>query len=322
VNAEDHVPPMAAVAVAVAAVSTSAILIRWSGAPSLVKALYRVVFTTALLLPVAATRYRGAFARLRRRDAAVAAASGVALALHFAAWFESLEHTTVAASVTLVQAQPLFVAAGAWAVLGERVGRRVLAGVLVAVAGMAVMSLGDALAGLAAVALGRATGPVFAGVAGSGALYGNGLAVLGAVAMAGYVLVGRSLRQRVALVPYVVVVYAACAVGLFAMTVGAGHALTGYPASEWVLFLAMAVGPGVFGHTVLNWALGHVESSVVSVSLLGEPVGSTLLALLLLSEVPGAATLAGGAVVLGGIYLAATGREETDAAAEAPAEAA
>jgi drug/metabolite transporter (DMT)-like permease len=319
VTVEDRVPPMAAVAVAVGAVSTSAVLIRWSGAPSLVKALYRVVFTTALLLPVAATRYRGAFRRLRRRDAAVAGAAGLALAVHFAAWFESLDHTSVAASVTLVQAQPLFVAAGAWAVLGERVGRRVVAGILVAVGGMVLMSVGGTVAGAVAVALGVAPGPP-PGLPGS--LYGNALAVLGAVAMAGYVLVGRSLRQRVALVPYVVVVYAACAVGLLALTLGAGHPLTGYPDAEWVLFLAMAVGPGVFGHTVLNWALAHVESSVVSVSLLGEPVGSTLLALLLLSEVPGAATLLGGAVVLSGIYLAATGREGPASAAEGPAEAA
>jgi drug/metabolite transporter (DMT)-like permease len=130
------------------------------------------------------------------------------------------------------------------------------------------------------------------------------------------VLAGRSLRQRVRLVPYVTVVYSVCALVLLGVAVvevgGNGTstvaALTDYPLEEWLLFLGMAVGPGIFGHTVINWALKYVESSVVSVTLLGEPVGSTLLALVLLAEVPDAFTVAGGAVVLAGIYVTATGR--------------
>ena len=122
---------------------------------------------------------------------------------------------------------------------------------------------------------------------GADPLYGNALAVLGAVMAAIYVLVGRSLRQRVALVPYVLVVYAACAATLLVVALAQGAPLSGYGAREWLIFLGLAVGPGLFGHTVVNWALEHVESSVVSVSLLGEPVGATVLALVLLSEVPG-----------------------------------
>ena len=295
---EERVPPLAGLAVAVVAVSTSAILVEWSGAPSLVKALYRVVFTTALLLPVALARPsdRAAFAEIRARDVLLAVASGVALAVHFASWFESLRWTSVAASVTLVQAQPLFVVAGAWALLDERVDRRVVAGIGVALAGMAVMSAGDALLGAAQT------------VAGPDPLYGNALAVLGAATAAAYVLLGRSLRQRLPLLPYVVVVYATCAVTLLSATLARGHALVGYGATEWLLFLAMAAGPGVFGHTVINWALAHVESSVVSVSLLGEPVGSTLLAVLLLAEYPSPITLVGGAVVLAGVVATTRAR--------------
>jgi drug/metabolite transporter (DMT)-like permease len=169
-------------------------------------------------------------------------------------------------------------------------------GILVAVCGAVFMSLGGLLSG--------------AVLAGTPPLYGNALAVIGAVMAAGYVIAGRSLRQRVALVPYVTVVYSVCAVALLgiALAEGATVALTAYPYEEWLLFLAMAVGPGIFGHTVINWALKYVESSVVSVTLLGEPVGSTLLALVLLAEVPDAFTVTGGAVVLAGIYVTATGR--------------
>ena len=237
---EERVPPMAALAVAVVAVSTSAILVRWSAAPSVVKAFYRVVFTTALLLPWTFGRYRGEFRTMELRDLGIAGLTGVALALHFASWFESLNHTSVAASVTLVQTQPLFVAVGAWALLSERLTRRMLGGIFVALLGAAAMSPGAAL---------------------------------------------------------------------LAIAVGQNAPLVKYPRREWLLFLGMAVGPGIFGHTVINWALAHVESGVVSVSLLGEPVGSTLLALLLLpGEIPTPTTVAGGAVVLLGIYITADAR--------------
>jgi len=161
-------------------------------------------------------------------------------------------------------------------------------GISIAVAGMATMSLGDLLSGV---------------LVGPRPLYGNALALFAAVMAAGYVLAGRSLRQRIALVPYVVVVYGVCTVSLLGIVLLEGHALTGYPAGEWWIFLGLAIGPGLFGHTVLNWALAHLESSVVSVSLLGEPVGATILALVILSEIPTAATVAGGVVVLAGIAI-------------------
>ncbi|WP_306057144.1 DMT family transporter [Natronococcus wangiae] len=293
-NASDlEVTPLVALAFAVFAASTSAILVRWSAAPSSVAAFYRVLLTTAIVAPVALARYREEFARLSGRDLGFAVVAGVALAVHFAAWFESLNHTSVAASVTLVQTQPIFVALGAALVLGERVNRETVAGIAIAIVGAAAMSLGDA---------GEA--PI------SGATtYGNALALLGAITVAGYVLAGRSIRQRVSLFPYVTVVYAACALTLFVLVGAQGHAYVAYPAREWLLFLGMAVGPGVFGHTVVNWVLKHLESVVVSVTWLGEPVGATLLALLLLAEVPDAITVVGGVVVLAGIYVTTIERE-------------
>jgi drug/metabolite transporter (DMT)-like permease len=286
------VPPELGLVTAVLAVSTGAILVRWSDAPSSVAAFYRVLFTTLPLLPVAGWRYREQFARIDRRDLGFATLSGVALAIHFASWFESLEWTSVAASVTLVQAQPVFVALGAWLLLRERVTRRIAVGIGIAVGGIATMSFGDFLGGV---------------LVGPAPLYGNALALIGAVTAAGYVLAGRSLRQRLALVPYVVVVYGVCTLSLLAFVLAQGHSLSGYPAREWAVFVGLAIGPGLFGHTVVNWALGYLESSVVSVSLLGEPVGATILALVLLGEAPTRFTVVGGAVVLSGIYLTTTG---------------
>ncbi|WP_049928223.1 DMT family transporter [Halopiger goleimassiliensis] len=292
-GADLEVTPVVALAFAVFAASTSAILVRWSQAPSSVAAFYRVLFTTAMVAPVALYAHREEFARLSGRDLAFAVVAGVALAIHFAAWFESLNHTSVAASVTLVQSQPVFVAIGAALVLGERVDGVTVAGIGIAIVGAAAMSLGDA----GEAPLSDAT------------MYGNALAILGAITVAGYVLAGRSIRQRVSLFPYVTVVYTACALTLLAVVGVQGHEYVAYPTREWLLFLGMAVGPGVFGHTVVNWTLKHLESVVVSVAWLGEPVGATILALLLLAEVPDAITVVGGLVVLTGIYVTTIRRE-------------
>lgn len=286
---------MVALWVAVLAVSTSAILVRWSQAPNLIKAFYRVLFMTVLVAPVAVSRDRADLRALAGRDLAIAAVTGGALAVHFVAWFESLSRTSVAASVTLVQSQPIFVAIGAVVLLDEHLDRRIVAGILIAVGGAALMSLGDP----------GDTVPIQ-----GAALLGNALAVLGAVMMAGYVLVGRSLRQRIAVFPYVTVVYTGATVVLLVAVILGNHPLLGYPPREYLLFLGMAVGPGIVGHTVVNWALEHVESSVVSVTLLGEPVGSTLLAIPLLDEVPSPTTVLGGAIVLAGIHLSAEARRD------------
>jgi len=286
--------PRLALAVAVVAISTSAILVRWSTAPPVVAAFYRVLLTTALLAPLLLARHADALGDLSGRHLLAAGLTGVALAAHFATWFESLSWTSVAASVTLVQSQPIFVVTGAWLLLNERVTGRTVLGVVVAIAGIVVMSLGDLLGG-------TAVGPR--------PLYGNALALVGGLMAAGYVLAGRSLRQRLPLLPYVTVVYGVAALALLAVVLAQGLPLTGYESREWLLFLGMAVGPGILGHTLVNWSLAHVESSLVSVTLLGEPLGSALLALLLLTEVPSSWTVAGGAVVLAGITLTARSSE-------------
>ena len=287
------VRPQVALGVAILAISTSAILINWSRAPAVIQAFYRVLFTTLLLAPLAVRRHADSFRSFSPGSYLRLAVPGVFLAVHFALWFESLDWTSVAASVTLVQSQPLFVAAGATLLLDERFSRRMLAGAVVALVGTVILSVGDLLG---------------SSVLGTRPLYGNALALVSAVALAVYVLAGRSFRQRLPVVPYVTVVYAVCAVVLFVVAVVNGLPLTAYPPREWLLFVGIAAGPGILGHTVLNWSLGHLESGVVSVTLLAEPVGSALLAFLLLNEIVGPTTAVGGAVVLAGIYVAASDR--------------
>jgi len=289
----EHVSPMLALAGAVVAMSTASILIRWSAAPSSVVAFYRVLFTLALVVPFVLGERRSEFRTLSRRDLLSATAAGIALGIHFAAWFESLAWTSVAASVTLVQTQPVFVAIGAYLLLDERIDRRIVGGIVLTVCGAAAMTLADPGAAIAVEGDAR---------------FGNTLALVGAVAAGAYVLAGRSIRQRVSVFPYVTVVYASCALTLLAVVGAQDAALLGYPPREWVLFVALAAGPGLLGHTVINWALEHVRSTVVGITMLGEPVGATILAVLLLAEVPGTGTVLGGVIVLGGIYLASTSR--------------
>lgn len=298
---------MIGIVVAIAAISTSAILVRWSDAPSVVKAFYRMVFMTAAVAPFA-LRDRDALWAISGWDLLFAVISGLALAAHFASFFESLEWTTVAASVTLITTQPIFVVVVAATLLDERLTPRMIGGMVVALAGAFTMSVGPLVidplfgGGNVLAALGTSFGDSTA------QLYGNAIALAGALFGAVYVLAGRSLRQRLSLFTYTFVVYAVSSATLGVLAIGTGSELLGYPSTEWVLFIALGLLPGMFGHTVINWALKYVESSVVSVSFLGEPVGSTILALALLGEIPEAVTILGGMVVLLGIYVTSRAR--------------
>ena len=271
--------------ISIVAVSTASILIRWSAAPPLAIASYRLLFATLILAPFFLRS--GGIGRLRMspgRDVLTLVAVGVVLALHFASWITSLSLTSVASSVLFVHVDPIFVAAVSHFVFGERIGRGTLLGIVVAFAGATIIALGDAGAGEAN-------------------LLGDLLALIGAVMLGIYILAGRRLRQSLDLVSYVTPVYATSAVVLILGSLVTGTSLAPYPPREYLLFLAVAVVPMIFGHTVYNWALRYVSAPVVSISLLGEPVGATLLALVLLDEAPSTLTLIGGAVTLAGIYL-------------------
>lgn len=275
-----------AVAVGVLAVSAAAILIRLAEAPAIAVAFWRCVLGAAVLLPPALL-LREKFPR--GRDLWVGVASGVALGTHFGFWISSLDYTSVAASVVLVSTQPVFVALLAYLLFGERTSPLSFGGILLALAGTAVIA-GD-------------------GSVGSAAFFGNVLALVGAVTVAVYVLIGRSSRTGgIGVLPYSVVVYTAAALTLLPVALSLEIELWGYPGETWLWLWAITLGPQILGHTVFNWALGYVEASIVSGTILAEPVISALLAWLILSERPGVPTVLGGAVVLSGLFLLLKGR--------------
>ena len=276
-----------AVAVGVLAVSAAAIFIRLAEAPAVAVAFWRCALGAAVLVPPAIVR-RDRFPR--GRELYVGVASGVALGAHFGFWISSLDYTSVAASVVLVSTQPVFVAILAYLLFGARTSPLSFAGILVALAGTAIIA---------------ADGSV-----GSAALLGNALALVGAVTVAIYVLIGRSSRTTggIGVLPYSIVVYSAAALTLLAAAIPFEVRLWGYSGETWLWIWAITLGPQIMGHTVFNWALRYVEASIISGTILAEPVVSALLAWLILSETPGVLTILGGGVVLAGLFFLLSGR--------------
>lgn len=245
---------------------------------------------------------------LSRREFLLAAGAGVLLALHFWSWNASLRYTTVAASVALVNLQPVLIAGVSALWLNESPSGRQWVGVVIAVAGALVVGLADVPGGmhgiLSAIAGGATAGGATA--AGGRALFGDLLALVGAVTAALYYLIGRRLRQRVGVWPYVSIAYGAAFVTCVAIALASGDALLPQPRRELSIFAGLAIGPMLLGHTGMNWALGHLPAFVVNLTTLGEPIGATILAALLpgIAEVPGGGTIVGGVLVLGGVLLA------------------
>ncbi len=275
-----------AIAVGVVAVSAAAIFIRLADAPALAVAFWRCVLAVLALLPIAALR------RERLPEPRVLGwlvLSGVLLGAHFGLWISSLDYTSVAASVVLVCTAPVFVAILAYLTLGEKTSLVSFAGILVAVLG-AVLIAND-----------RSVG--------SAALYGNVLALIGAVTIAVHLLIGRRTRTGgLGVLPYSIVVYSAAALTLLPGALISGDRLWGYSGETWFWLFVITLGPQILGHTVFNWALRYVEASLVSATVLVEPVAASVLAWFVLAERPGLPTIIGGSVVLGGLYLLLRGR--------------
>jgi drug/metabolite transporter (DMT)-like permease len=218
----------------------------------------------------------------------------VLLALHFWAWNASIGLTTIAASVVLVDLQPVIVAGASAAWLRESPSRRQWIGITLALCGAVILASADVGGG--------------AGWRGSRAFRGDLLALGAGVAAALYYLTGRRVRQQLDLWPYVAIVYGVCFVTLLAIGGAARLPMLRQPPRELAIFAALAIGPMLLGHTGMNWALKYAPAFVVNLTVLGEPVGATLLAALLpgIREMPTARTLAGGALVLVGILIALT----------------
>lgn len=270
--------------------STAAIMIRGAqalGVNSLTIGAGRLTFAAIVLTPIAWSRAGTELRQLRRRDLLLALGSGVFLALHFATWITSLAYTSVASSTALVTTNPIFVALASWLILRERLSAGSWAGVLLTVLGSAIIGFSDS-----------------GGGSGANPLLGDVLALLGAVTVSGYFLVGRNLRNHLSLLPYIWLVYSAAAViMLIAMTL-AGYSLWGLDGRVYLLLLGLALGPQLLGHTAFNWAIKYLSATIVTVAILGEPIASALLAIFLLNQPVQALQIVGGAVLLLGIAVA------------------
>jgi len=280
--------PIVVLLIGVVAVSTGATIIRLADAPALVISAYRVGLASLILIPAALLFARKEIMSLSFADIKIAIASGAFLSLHFAAWISSLDYTTVASSVVLVNTNPIWVALLTPFLSSDRLTRMSILGVVFSVIGSAIISAGD-----------------FA--LGGKALLGDLLAIAGSWAAAFYLLFGRRLRQRMSLLSYITICYATAAIILFAIVMGLGYPLHGYPARTWLCLWGLAVFPQIIGHSSYNWSLKYFSASFVAIALLGEPVVSPILAYFILKEAIMPVTVLGGLLVLVGIALAALG---------------
>jgi drug/metabolite transporter (DMT)-like permease len=269
----------------VIAVSFAAVLIRLADAPPLVIAAYRLCLASLILAPAAWMRSRQELRHLARRDVILAVASGAFLALHFFLWITSLSYTSVATSVVLVTVTPVFVAIASYLLFHERLTRQVIAGIVVCLAGAVLIGYGNWQIS-------------------SESLYGGLLALLGALAVAGYLLIGRRLRQEVSLLSYSFLVYGSSAIMLLVAVFVRGYPLFGYSGDTYLMLVLLAVVPQLMGHMSLVWALRFVSATLVTIAILGEPVGATILAFLILGEAPTWSEIVGGVLILAGIFVA------------------
>lgn len=307
-NPRPPVPPILVLIFGILAVSTASIFIRNAQgyAPSLVIAAYRLTLASLILAPVALTGRREELASLNRKSLSLGLISGFFLALHFGAWISSLEYTSVASSVVLVSTTPLWVALLSPFTLKERITRNVWMGMGLALIGGIVVGLSDTCnwngSGLVC--------PPINEFFKADAFIGDMLALAGALMGAGYIVIGRKLRASMSLIGYIFIVYGMAAIVLIILMFSAGYSATGYPPVAYLWFLLLALIPQLLGHSSFNWALKYLSAAYVSISLLGEPIGSTILAYIILDEVPSNIKIFGAILILVGIYLASTGERQ------------
>ena len=289
--------PFAALFVGVGAISWSAILIREADAPPFIIAAYRMVLAGVPMGALALIQQRRAPESMPVSVFGALLLSAAFLAAHFAFWVTSLQHTSVATSVVLVAAQPLYVALAAPLLLGEQVERRVWAAIAISMTGAVIMASEDFSEGLGTVA-------------------GDAYAMLGGMCAAGYFMVGRRVRPNVSWLRYVGTVYPASALMLLILVLIAGDSLAGYSTKAYVMIALLAIGPQLIGHSSINWTLAYLPALVVSIGILMEPVITTGLATVILDEFPSILEVAGGALVLLGVYVALRPAGEPRLAAE------
>ncbi|SDK30940.1 DMT family transporter [Sediminibacillus albus] len=279
------VQPYIAIAVGVVSVSTAAIFVKLSdSAPASIIANYRLLLAVLLMAPYVLVKHRKELIQIDKKDWCFSALAGIFLAFHFILWFESLNYTSVASSVVLVTLQPIFAFLGTYFFFKERFSAGALISMVIAIIGSVIIGWGDLqVSGMA--------------------LLGDMLALSGAVMVTGYLLLGQSVRKRLSLMAYTFVVYGVSSLTLIIYNLLLQQSFTGYPLNDWLIFLALAIIPTFFGHTLFNWAIKWVSTSTISMSIIFEPVGASILAYLVLGEQITWTQWLGGTIVIFGLFL-------------------
>jgi drug/metabolite transporter (DMT)-like permease len=292
VNEKDRPPfnPSLALISGVLAVSTGAIFAKLAEAPALVIAAYRVGLASLILAPIAWWQARDELLGLEKKDYMLALLSGFFLALHFSTWISSLSYTSVANSVVLVNTNPLWVGVLTPVISKDRLTLMTKIGIVISVIGGAIIGAGD-----------------FA--TGGQALWGDFLALLGSICAAVYLLLGRNLRRKLSLLAYVIICYGSAAIILWVLVIALGLQVVGFSSGTYAAFAGMALISQIIGHTSYNWALKWFSASLIAVSLLGEPIGATILAYIIFAETLTWTKIVGGSLILAAIYLAARGEQ-------------
>lgn len=277
--------PKSALFIGVIAVSTSAIFVRLADdAPAAITAFYRLFFACLLMLPFVILNYRHEFKHFSKKNWLFSILAGVFLALHFILWFESLHLTSVASSVVFVSIQPLFAFIGTYLLFQERFSYGAVISMIIAIFGSVIIGWGDFQLG-------------------GSALFGDMLAILGAIAITAYFLIGQSSRKNLSLMTYTFIVYGVASITLFLYNIGLQHSFVGYSSTSWWAFLALAIIPTFFGHSLFNWCLRWLSTTTVSMAGLLEPIGASFLAFFFLSETITWSQFLGGTIVIFGLYL-------------------
>jgi drug/metabolite transporter (DMT)-like permease len=266
------------------AVSWAAILIRLAGAGPLPTAFYRVAMASLVLVIPAIPHIRRAFNNLTGKQIFLLFLSGIFLGLHFAAWVTSLFYTSVSNSTIIVSTQPIFLLILESYVTKSKIPLRAIFGMILALIGMFLISGGDYNLG-------------------NEYLYGDLLALAGAFLAGMYLFIGRQLRAKIDNLGYIVPVYATAAITLLIACIISGQEMIDYPGQTWVVFLLLALIPTVIGHSLYNWLLKYLPAHKVAMAILGEPIGATILAIIILSQIPAWTTILGGIIILFGIYV-------------------
>ncbi|KUP05377.1 membrane protein [Bacillus coahuilensis p1.1.43] len=276
--------PTLSLIIGVISVSTSAIFVKLSSADAGTIAFYRLLFSTILLLPYFLFKSKSDLNHFNRKDWWLSLLSGLFLAVHFILWFESLNYTSVASSTVLVTLQPIFAFIGTYIFFKEVISIKSIIAASIAIVGSFIISWGDF----------KVDGQ---------ALLGDMLALAACALVTGYLLIGQSLRKKLTLTSYTFIVYGFSSVILLIYVLLNGEMLVGFSNDNWIYFLLLAIFPTLLGHSLFNWSIKYISTNVISVAILLEPVGATILAYLLLNESIYIYQIVGGMIIIVGILL-------------------